>query len=253
MRGAKIITTLSFFCYNDGMQIKICSLNLQGTLNDWPKREQNLIQLFLEESPNIIILQEAVRDTSTSSLSQVEILNKKLSYPYSYFKQGFINTLSEKTPRQDFQIGYGIISRHPISNFEQTWLRQDLEDRHKRSILNFDMIADGVKIAFTNVHFSPKTNFAEAHLKETLSLTFKKIKKPIILGDFNLFSLEHFKKSYSDYYTASSEKYFYVSYPEQNTTLDYILLPKEYRFIGVSCPDVFVSDHRALFATVIIK
>jgi len=39
--------------------------------------------------------------------------------------------------------------------------------------------------------------------------------------------------------------------PKNNGTLDYIVVPKEAYSIGeVTCPNDYVSDHRALLATI---
>jgi len=52
-------------------------------------------------------------------------------------------------------------------------------------------------------------------------------------------------------YTLSSEIADYISYPEDNDSLDYIAVPSSKFIISkVKCPEVYVSDHCALSAIV---
>ena len=42
----------------------------------------------------------------------------------------------------------------------------------------------------------------------------------------------------------------YISYPKGNFTLDYILIPKKYKFKNLKCEGKNLSDHRALIAEI---
>jgi hypothetical protein len=69
-------------------------------------------------------------------------------------------------------------------------------------------------------------------------------------GDFNIYDIAKYKELYTDKYVSSSEEYAYVSYPDDKASLDYILLPKRYKFENFTCRPEYVSDHKMLVAKI---
>jgi len=102
-----------------------------------------------------------------------------------------------------------------------------------------------VKLA--NVHFSLTdfTDYATAHLVETLEIIANKNEARIIAGDFNIDHLEALSDIWGENYKAST-KIPYISYPLENKRNDYMLVPKAYEFTNISTSGNNLSDHRAV-------
>ena len=66
----------------------------------------------------------------------------------------------------------------------------------------------------------------------------------VLIGDFNIFNMSKYRGLYDGAYKASNDKYEYISYPKDNDSLDYVLIPLSYEFESFICRDEYVSDHR---------
>ena len=228
--------------------ITVVSLNL-WRFYDWEKRFPMIIKLLKEINPDIIFTQETQKNIDIDPRNQIEILNKELGYPYTSFSVADIKHIQKGVPLKfPVEHGLGTISRFPITT-KIIPLKRVVDDKENRIIVENIVDIDGKKYKLTNLHFSNKDLLAENHFKETLEI-FNKDTENILIGDFNIFDIAKYKELYSKRYRASSDVYEYVSYPEKNSSLDYILLPNKYEFENFICRDEYVSDHRMIVTTI---
>ncbi|MNL46732.1 hypothetical protein D3C87_1694700 [compost metagenome] len=95
-----------------------------------------------------------------------------------------------------------------------------------------------------NVHFS-NNHYSSEQLGETLQLVKNSGERSIILGDFNIFDVATVSHLYKSEYTASTEVADYISFPSENATFDYALVPNEYKMSSLTIGEN-LSDHNAL-------
>jgi endonuclease/exonuclease/phosphatase family metal-dependent hydrolase len=203
--------------------------------------------------PDVILLQEVQRDITHSDKDQVTQLREIMHYQFSHFEVACIKTTRKGvTLPHPVEHGLGIISKIPF-NTEAVKLVQAEGDKEPRILLMAQFKDSNDSITITNVHFANKDEWAEAHLRETLTILKNRNIKPILAGDFNIKNISNYKTEYENDYVASTDLFSYVSYPEDNVSYDYILLPKKYSFANFQCVDETVSDHKMLYATIQIK
>jgi endonuclease/exonuclease/phosphatase family metal-dependent hydrolase len=232
--------------------ITIVSLNL-WRFYDWENRFPNIIKLLKEIDPDIICLQETQKNIAIDSRNQVDILNTELKYKYTNFSIADIKNTQKGIPLEyPVDHGLGILSKFPFdSNIIK--LTKGLGDKEQRIILNCDINTGDTVFTITNLHFSNSDIWAENHFKETLEILEQKNINSILIGDFNIFDISKYKNMYGDKYLASSDLFKYISYPEDNASLDYILVPNKYEFEDLTCFNEYVSDHRLICAKIKIN
>ncbi len=218
----------------------IASLNLWG-YNKWEERFPRIIETIKEASPDIIFFQEVQRNPLFSDLNQLEIINEQLAYPYSFFGEACI----KKTHKGNIlpypvNHGLGILSKFPCTS-EIIKLTQGVKE--PRIILKNTLDTIFGTFTATNVHFENNDEWSEKHLVETLEMLKSVNPASIIVGDFNIKHLEKYSRYYSEKYTASCDVVKYISYPEDNLSYDYVLLPKQYTYQKFDCLQKDISDH----------
>ncbi|MGB8816182.1 MAG: endonuclease/exonuclease/phosphatase family protein [Minisyncoccia bacterium] len=221
------------------------SLNL-WRFYDWEKRLPNIISIINEIKPDIIFTQETQLNISIDQRNQVEILNEFIKYPHTYFAQACVKTTRKGVPLPNpVDHGLGIFSKFPFKP-EIIKLKQAVDDKEKRIVVNCDMKIDGEDYTISGVHFSNSDAWSEAHFKETLEIYKKRNIKPILAGDFNIKNFGQYKTLYENSYRLSSDEFSYLSYPKDGVSYDYVMIPKQYEFIDFQCRDEYVSDHRMI-------
>lgn len=228
------------------MQLKFISLNLAG-FKDWESREQRIIELIDKEAPDIVLLQEVKFDPSKSNYCQSISLNKLLREPFPY-TQTTVSKFYQPSIGDAYREGLAVLSRHPISNSESLVLVKQLDDKHSRIIQNIDLNVGERQVCIANIHLSNNRHSVE-QLNELVSIFASRKEKRIIAGDFNIPKLEDQKDSYAEYYSSSIEFKKYVSFPSENLTLDYVLIPKESSFHSLDTHEG-LSDHSSLIFTI---
>ena len=228
--------------------MKLTTLNLQG-FTDWHQREPKIVEYLKRESPDAIFFQEAVFLPELSPYNQAQLVNKSLRY---LFEHSTITRLQVGKDYPTYREGLTVLSKTPVVKTDAIILKKAPADEHNRIVQLIDIFVDGHTIKFANVHFSitDVTDFATAHLRETLEILQMRGETRIIIGDFNLSTLEGSKELWDKSYV-SSEQTPYITYPSMNKRTDYVLLPKNYSFQNSSVSDDSLSDHRAL--TVIVN
>lgn len=216
----------------------------------WPERLPAVARVIKGRQPDVVVLQEVQLDWRKSPLNQVEQLNRLLHFPYSLFiPSAQHNPQKGSLAVPPAQLGHGILSRFPVKRVEQLFLSQT-KGESQRILLNFDVELAGERYPFSSIQFSDSPAGAEANLKEVLAMLALQGERRILAGGFNVVDLEKYRELYSKEYVASPEYFTYQSYPSEKTSLDHLLLPREYRFSSFECVPEKVSGHRALVARV---
>jgi endonuclease/exonuclease/phosphatase family metal-dependent hydrolase len=223
--------------------MKLTTLNLQG-FTDWEQRKPEIVEYLKTTDPDIILFQEVVFLPDMSPFNQVQILNQELGYPYEH---SAITRLQPSPHHDVYREGLSMLSKHPVMKSNTIVLKQEEGDEHNRILQLVDVLIDEQTVKLANVHFSltDDTDFATAHLLETLDIMSGHGEKRIIAGDFNIDRLEDLSDVWEDEYEAST-KIPYVSFPAENKRNDYVLVPKPYSLKGLSTSSDKLSDHTAV-------
>lgn len=223
------------------MDMKVTSLNLAGYKN-WSERESNIVSYLETADSDVVFLQEVKFNIEYSPFTQSRYLNSLLSTPYPH-SQASVSRIFESGGSESRE-GLAVLSKYPISDSETIVLKKRTDDKHTRIIQKVSVLANGQTTNFTNVHFS-NNNYSDEQLEETLKITKSRNETSVILGDFNIFDIKAVSDLYSSDYRVSTDFYQYVSFPSENVTLDYVLVPREYGFTSLSIGEN-LSDHNAL-------
>lgn len=223
------------------VDMKVTSLNLAGYKN-WPERESHIVSYLQTTNSDVVFLQEVKFNIEYSPFTQSRYINSLLSTPYLY-SQSSVSRIFESSGNESRE-GLAVLSKYPITNSETIVLMKRPDDKHTRIIQKVSLLVDGQTIDFTNVHFS-NNDYSDEQLEETLKITKSRDETSVILGDFNIFDIQTVRDLYSDEYRASTDFYQYVSFPSENVTLDYVLVPRDYGFRSLSIGEN-LSDHNAL-------
>lgn len=234
-----MISAEVFLLYS--IDMKVTSLNLAGYKN-WTEREANIVSYLETTDSDVVFLQEVKFNIEYSAYTQSRYLNSLLSRPYPH-SQASVSRIFESGGSESRE-GLAVLSKYPISDSEIIVLKKRADDKHTRIIQKVSVLVDGQTINFTNVHFS-NNDYSDEQLEETLKITKSRNETSVILGDFNIFDIKTVSDLYSDDYRVSTDFYQYVSFPSENVTLDYVLVPRDYRFESLDIGEN-LSDHNAL-------
>ncbi|MDB5162455.1 MAG: hypothetical protein JWO54_230 [Candidatus Saccharibacteria bacterium] len=223
--------------------MRITTLNLQE-FHTWQIRQPAIIKYLQVQSPDIIFFQEVVYLPNISHYNQAQLLNQTLGYPAEH---SVISRLQASTVHETYREGLAALSKYRITKSDTIILKQAEGDEHNRIIQLLDLEVDSKIVKVANVHFSITdiTDFATAHLLETLDILATRGEERIIVGDFNLSNLNETAEVWGDKYRCSNEVE-YISYPSMNKSTDYALIPKAYTFTNIEISNDDLSDHRAL-------
>lgn len=224
---------------------------------DWAARKQNLLDLVHEQQPDVIALQEVQLNHAFSYSPASDYIADNCNYAYrvfapTYAQNGQIDMQGEATQRTSY--GLALLSKHPIVSAETHFLQQYPDFDEECSVLFCTVNIEGTLHQFCNVHLANTDKHSQLHLTELLDVCAKRNQQPILLGDFNNFDLGQFKPTLLQGYMVSTDVASYISIPKNNGTLDYVAVPAAtYEITKIICPDTYVSDHRAVVATIAQK
>jgi endonuclease/exonuclease/phosphatase family metal-dependent hydrolase len=223
--------------------VRITTLNLQQ-FTDWETRQPLIIEYLRNTSPDVVFFQEVVFLPEISPYNQAQLLNRTLKYPYIH---SAITRLQPSSHYQTYREGLAALSKHPVVQSDTLILKQAPGDEHNRIVQLLDVECDGRIVKLANIHFSltDTTDYATAHLKETLDILAMRGEDRIVAGDFNIDNLEAMADIWGDHYRCSTET-DYISFPRMNKRVDYFLIPKSYSFTHISTSDDTLSDHQAV-------
>ena len=233
---------------------KIFDLNLWN-YNNFEERKPRIIEAIKQYNPDIIAFQEVRDDLRFNSrgYNQARQLNTKLSYKYfAFMKTMDVNKVNNRLQNPDCIEGLAVLSKYPITKVIRKKLVQHDNDRHTRGILYVNIKAKN-DIEVCVVHFSPNRLFSKLHLEETLKYLKKNQLSPIIIGDFNIDDQRIIAGLAAKDYRISTKVCACITLPETMRTIDFILLPKKYKYKSFYCTGTDLSDHRALVAEVSLR
>ncbi len=227
--------------------MKLTTLNLQGFTN-WEERKPNILAYLQEANPDVVLFQEVVFLPEISPYNQVQLLNETLGYS---FEHSCITRLQIGVEYETYREGLSLLSRYPVVKTDTIILKKEPLDEHHRIVLLADLLVDERVVKIANVHFSltDTIDFATGHLRETLDILARRGERRIIAGDFNLNHLEQTAELWQEHYIASTHV-SYISQPNLNKRIDYILIPKSYHFDDISVSGEGLSDHCAVTAVI---
>lgn len=228
------------------MQLTILTLNLAG-YKDWAVRQPEVIRALNQANADIIFLQEVRYDPSISPLTQANYINSLLDTSYAHSVSD-VSRFYAPSVGEPYREGLAILSRLPLHNLETLVLTKAPDDKHTRIIQNVDVDTNGTTLGLTNVHLS-NNQYSASQLEETLNILSNRNRTTIIAGDFNIFDINTQRAGFDDKYSVSTDTASYISFPIENATLDYILLPKAFHFVSVKTLES-ISDHNGVFAVV---
>lgn len=229
------------------MKLTATTLNLQG-FNDWQQRQPAILDYLQQTDADIVVFQEVVYLPEISVLNQVQLLNQTLHYPSLH---SAVTRLQVGLDYPVYREGLAFISKHPVISTDTIILKQAEGDEHNRIVQLIDLLINGEVVKFANVHFSitDYVDFATEHFKETLELLKARGEQRIIIGDYNLNSIDESATFWKEDYSASTVVP-YISFPQMNKRIDYALIPIHYRFESISVSSETLTDHTALTVTV---
>jgi len=234
---------------------KATTLNLWG-YHDWDERSDNIVAFFNQEKPDCVALQEVLTNHAFSDFPSSDFIADNCDHTYRVFAPTYPRKNSkdrEGNRTQRASYGQAFLSKHPIVSSESYFLKLYEEHPEENTVLFCDVEIEGRVVSFCNVHFANRTQFSELHLAELMELIQKRNVSPILLGDFNIWlrDMARYKSQWFGNYTISSDVDAYISDPIDNDTLDYIITPNaKYAMTNVQCHDEYVSDHKAVSATI---
>ncbi len=220
---------------------------------DWENRKDTIVSVVKNLNPDVVAFQEAQTNHSFSPLPQSDFVAEACSFKYrvfapTYKRDGQIDKEGGMT--QETSFGLALISKYPVIASETYFLRQHPDHDEACSVLFVKLDINGEEVDVCNVHFGNSDLFSDLHMNELMDICEERGIHPIILGDFNHFNLSIYKENRLKDYTITTDVAEYESMPKNNGTLDYIVAPKEqYSIDSVTCPIEYVSDHRAVFAS----
>lgn len=221
--------------------MKVTSLNLAGYKN-WSERESNIVSYLETTNSDVVFLQEVKFNAEYSPFTQSKYLNSLLSTPYPHSQTSVSRIF--KSSGSESREGLAVLSKYPIIDSEVIVLKKRADDKHTRIIQKVSLLVDGGIVNFTNVHFSNNA-YSDEQLAETLGITKSRGENSVIVGDFNIFDIQTVHRLYSTDYIASTEISQYVSFPSEEATLDYALIPKTFTCTSIDIGEN-LSDHNAL-------
>lgn len=233
--------------------LTLMTLNLWGYF-DWENRKDTITSVINKLNPDVIAFQEAQTNHSFSPWPQSDFIADICNFKYrifapTYRRDGQVDKKGGMT--QETSFGLALISKYPIISSETYFLRQHPDHDEACSVLFVKLDMNGEEVDVCNVHFGNSDLFSDLHINELMDLCEERSVQPIILGDFNHFQLDMYKEKRLKGYSLTTDIAKYESMPKNNGTLDYIVVPaKKYSLKKVICPAEYVSDHRALFASI---
>lgn len=212
-------------------------------MNDWSARENRIVEYILRTQPDIIVFQEVTFLPEVSPVTQVNLLNFRLRFPY---KHSVISRLQTSPMYSEYREGLAILSMHPIIESETLVLKQHPNDHLQRIVQSITFQYEDTQLLLANLHFAENEDHAVLHLQETLDIFTKQHKTPILVGDFNIHNLKDYTDIWGDQYQ-DPYRTPYISFPSQNKCIDYALLPNQgFELDSTSVSPDGLSDHRAL-------
>lgn len=237
------------------MKIKFITLNLWegGKLMD------NIVAFIKAENPDILALQEVY--PSTIKVFNVDFPEYKYYFAPAWFDQ---NKNAER--------GNAILSKYPLSNSKNIFFDvpyRSLKDEERdgnysatpRNLAYSQILFENVKINVFNVHgiwdFKGLDNERRLKMSETMVDQIKDKENVILAGDFNCQpntqTIKNIEKYLKSVFKAELKTTFNMKHKTDRgyatAAVDMIFVSSDIKVLDSYCPDVDVSDHLPLVAS----
>ncbi len=224
---------------------RIITLNIAGRKNI-DARIDAIVRFLDEENADIVCFQEV---TFGDFQNLAHKINTCLLNPYEFIQADLAEKYTKDNKSQTD--GLAILSRDEIYETKTITLTKVPEDENgrpdfHRRIAQLVTLMNGINI--TNTHLASNNN---SHLQ--FEELLKVIPNDYILsGDFNLPKQKMLdrKTIWSEPYSCSIDYKDYTSFPKENQTFDYILVPKSANIIDVRIAEG-LSDHNAIICDIV--
>lgn len=220
----------------------IVSMNL-GKYNHWHNNVTEFADFINSVKPDILLLQEVKYDPKMSAYNQAVSLNRQLVNSFRY-EASCVSRFYKSSKGDIYKEGLATPSHHPITKNEVLVLTKRDDDKHTRIMQNSNISVNDITIKLSNIHLS-NNDYSYEQLDEILVLLKARGEKRIIAGDFNIADLQKHLNHNAKEYTVSTAFSDYISFPAENKTFDYMLLPTEYTYIKITTAST-PSDHNAV-------
>jgi endonuclease/exonuclease/phosphatase family metal-dependent hydrolase len=245
------------------MSLRLLTLNLYRYYT-WSERLPQIVSMINHCKPDVVMLQEVQLSLSFSPESQAHQIAKLTGYEYVVFspimtKERQIDSSGDMTAQAEH--GLAMISRFPLELLSNHPLPRHSLDKEPRSVLVCEIeleveheVEHGLKekVQLANVHLENNTEVANTQLGQLCEILASHKQIPILAGDFNIVNYTSNLNIASETYANSLAFEPYISYPKDQSTLDYVFIPENYSFKSVICDEAFdgASDHRAVVVDV---
>lgn len=215
-----------------------------GHKPDGERNESLINSYFKAKKPGIIGLNEVDINTNRSNnTNQLSVVSNNLNYNMAFSKS------------LDFQGGYygnGLLTKYDILQQKQILLYNE-QNSEQRSLLHTVINVQGVNVNALVTHLEYNSKDVRTKQLAYIKDYIKKLSGPIIImGDFNLESsleLEMMTNEFNIIYGSSIP----VTFPSENSTLDYILYSKNLDLKSYVVDKKNYSDHYPVSATFSFK
>lgn len=245
--------------------MKIISINIAGRSNfgkDYKARMQSIASFLNKEKADIVCMQE-VTFNKTSCIA--ETINNSMANPYPFvyahmsekytydkFAEPFMKKWKAGLIEHDGDYatdGVAILSKEPVLSDIAIVMKPAPADERGKPDLRVrvsQIIKSKPGFSLANVHFATNYN-AYMQLEELIDYC----SPDIIVGDFNMFTedIEEHKSIWDTDYKASIEFKDYISFPNENATLDHMLIKPSFKFVSIETIEG-MSDHSAIIYTI---
>lgn len=235
------------------------------------RRLGQIAELLREINADVVVLNEVDFNTSWSySLNQARFLAEQAGYPFVAEQRN----LDLRVLNWTWRFGNAILSRYPIENAELldlpgTVAWETVLAGKKRGLV-CDIRVGGDMLRVVGVHFCHRSESIRVHSARTLLTSIAGSRYPVIVaGDLNS-TPTGFPKSVvdengvnaMDTLDASGILRRSVENPPANadgftfasnkpvSVIDWILIPRAWRFVNYQVHDSVLSDHRLIFADI---
>jgi endonuclease/exonuclease/phosphatase family metal-dependent hydrolase len=238
----------------------------------------NILAFLKQEDPDIISLQEVYNSHDESmprNFRTLDVLNKELTLPYSGFSPAFKNTKKEKEAVQ----GNAVLSRFPISKTTEMFYDEPYKEYfdHEQNPKEFPFVPRNLQHCeiqlerlTLNVFNTQGIWGTDGHDNERrlqmgniIYEEVTKTKNVILAGDFNLFpdtkAMEPIQQELHNVFKNELTTSFNMKRktdPNTNyatSVVDMMFVSQNIKVLEHSCPEVDISDHLPLIATLEIK
>jgi endonuclease/exonuclease/phosphatase family metal-dependent hydrolase len=267
--------TIRVACYNIAHGRGLATSNWDGgTIEDREARLQQIAELLKDLDADVVVLNEVDFDSSwSSSVNQAQSLANLSGYPY-WAEQ---RNLDFRILAWTWRFGNAVLSKYPITHASELeipgYSTAETCLAGKKRALNCTIATDRGELRIIGVHLCHRSEEIRVQSAQVIADIASSEGIPtIVAGDFNstptgfpnsqtdpagnnamdvLDASRLFQRLPEQSPESPTELTYHSAQPEK--TIDWILIPKDFRFIEYHVEDSPLSDHRPVVAEFLTK